>query len=150
MTQGMAGKKSCRVLIADDEEEVVNLVKMVLEMEGYTVLSAGNGQEALTRIRADLPDLILLDVQMPKMSGLDVLTHLQEDPATADTPVIMLSVVTTYPEVQSALQRGAVAYLPKPFEIREMSRQVTRVLAMNDAQRETCRQQALKNIGSQW
>lgn len=146
----MAEKKSCQVLIADDEEEVVNLVKMVLELEGYTVLSAGNGQEALMRIRASLPDLILLDVRMPKMSGLDVLDHLQEDPATADIPVVMLSVVTTYPEVQTALQRGAVAYLPKPFEIREIVRLVGQVLSSDASGRRVIREHALKTLGGEW
>jgi len=149
MTQS-GSKKECKVLVADDEHEVVDLVKMVLEMESYNVLTAENGVEALAQIRTHLPDMILLDVRMPRMSGLTVLEHLRSDPATAELPVIMLSVVTTYPEVRMALQRGAVAYLPKPFEIKEMSRQVKRILAMNSAQRETCRQQALKSIGTRW
>lgn len=143
-------KRERRILIADDEPEVVNLVQMVLELDGYTVLSAINGEETLKKVATELPDLILLDVRMPKMSGLAVLEHLQEDPKLAALPVIMLSVVTTYPEVRMALQRGAVAYLPKPFELREMARLVGRILAMNPAEREAYRQQALKNIGTKW
>lgn len=136
-----------RILVADDEPEVVDLVRMVLELEGYTVLEAADGQQALLRTQVEQPDLVLLDVRMPKMNGLTVLEHLSQIPATAAIPVIMLSVVTTYPEIRTALQRGAVAYLTKPFELREMSRLVARVLAMDSVQRNAFRRQALESIG---
>lgn len=138
------------ILVADDEPEVVNLVRMMLEWEGYNILAAVDGEDTLTRARADRPDLILLDVRMPKMSGLNVLNHLRGDLVTAHIPVIMLSVVTAYPDVRTALERGAIAYLPKPFELREMVRLVERVLAMDDAGREVLRQQALREIGRMW
>jgi CheY-like chemotaxis protein len=144
----MADKdQNCTILVVDDEREVVDLVRMVLEMDGHTVLAAEDGEQALARTAAVLPDLILLDVRMPRMSGLMVLKHLHEDPLTTDIPVIMLSVVTTHPEVQMALQRGAVAYLSKPFEIREMSRLVGRVLTMDATERELLRTQAINRIG---
>ena len=146
----MSNKQGKRVFIADDEPEVVDLVQMVLEMAGYAVSSAGDGEAALAAIRAELPDVVLLDVRMPKMTGLKVLEHLQADPNTASIPVIMLSVVTTYPEVRQALQQGSVAYLAKPFELKEMARLVSRILAMDGKQRETFRQQALMNIGPAW
>ncbi len=136
-----------RILVADDEPEVVDLVRMVLELEGYTVLEAADGQQALLRTQVEQPDLVLLDVRMPKMSGLTVLERLSQIPVTAAIPVIMLSVVTTYPEIRTALQRGAVAYLTKPFELREMSRLVARVLAMDSVQRDAFRRQALESIG---
>jgi CheY-like chemotaxis protein len=138
------------ILVADDEAEVVNLVRMMLEMEGYSILAACDGQQAVKRARADQPDLILLDVRMPKMSGLIVLDRLRENPQTVGIPVIMLSVVTTYPEVRMALNKGAVAYLSKPFELREMVRLVGDILRMNVAQRDALRQHALQNIGRQW
>ena len=131
-----------KVLIADDEEEVVQLVRMILEWEGYAVVAAADGLETLERVETDKPDLILLDVRMPKMSGLTVLEHLAK-PETAAIPVIMLSVVTTQPEVRTALQRGAVAYLTKPFELKEMTRLVEQILAMDDAKRDAFRQKAL-------
>jgi CheY-like chemotaxis protein len=139
-----------RILVADDEPEVVDLVRMMLNMEGYTILSAADGQETIDRARADLPDLILLDVRMPRMSGLTVLDELTADPAMAHIPVIMLSVVTTYPDVRRALERGAVAYLSKPFELREMTRLVARVLAMDADERQVLRQRALKNVERHW
>lgn len=136
-----------RILIADDEPELVDLVRMVLEMEGYEVIGAADGIEALQRARDDLPDLILLDVNMPKMNGLNVLEHLHADPLTVEVPVVMLSVVTTYPEVRMALQRGADAYLPKPFELKALIRLVGRVLATDPKGRNALREQALKTIG---
>jgi CheY-like chemotaxis protein len=140
-----------RVLIADDEPEVVDLVQMMLEMEGrYTVLSAMDGLQTLDCARADRPDLILLDMRMPKLSGLGVLDRLRADPATANIPVIMLSVVTTYPDVRTALERGAVAYLAKPFELREMTRLVAHVLALDGSERQALRQHALDNVGKEW
>jgi DNA-binding response OmpR family regulator len=110
------------VLVADDEPEIVNLVRTMLEWEGYTVLDAADGEEAVACAHDRLPDLILMDVRMPKMNGLAVLESLRADPDTVAIPVIMLSVVTTYPEVRKALQKGAIAYLPKPFELKEMVR----------------------------
>jgi CheY-like chemotaxis protein len=139
--------QSYTILVADDEREVVDLVRMVLEMDGHTVLYAEDGEQALAHSAAVLPDLILMDMRMPKMSGLTVLKHLHEDPLTADIPVIMLSVVTTHPEVQTALHSGAVAYLSKPFEIRELSRLVGRVLKMDGTERELLRKQAISSIG---
>jgi len=130
------------ILIADDEPEVVQLVRMILEWEGYTVVAAADGLETLERVETHNPDLILLDVRMPKMSGLTVLEHLAKSEAVA-IPVIMLSVVTTQPEVRAALQRGAVAYLTKPFELKEMTRLVDQILAMDDAKRDAFRQTAL-------
>jgi len=137
------------VLIADDESEVVQLVQMILEWEGYQVIAAANGVETLQRAETDKPDLILLDVRMPKMSGLTVLEHLAKSESTA-VPVIMLSVVTTQPEVRAALQRGAVAYLTKPFELKEMTRLVGQVLAMDSAQRDAYRQKAMDTLDRGW
>ncbi len=137
------------VLIADDESEVVQLVQMILEWEGYQVIAAANGVETLQRAETDKPDLILLDVRMPKMSGLTVLEHLAKSESTA-VPVIMLSVVTTQPEVRAALQRGAVAYLTKPFELKEMTRLVGQILAMDSAQRDAYRQKAMDTLDRGW
>lgn len=141
------GEKGGTILVADDEPEVVNLVRIMLETEGYTVVAAADGEQTLAQARAHKPNLILLDVRMPKMSGLTVLNYLRKEPALAAIPVIMLSVVTTSPEVRSALEQGAIAYLSKPFELREMVRLIDHILAMNAAGRENLRQHALSEIG---
>jgi CheY-like chemotaxis protein len=141
--------RKCTILIADDESEVVQLVRMILEWEGYEVVAAVDGLEALQRIQTDKPDLILLDVRMPKMSGLTVLEQMAAS-ETAFIPVIMLSVVTTHPEVRAALQRGAVAYLSKPFELKELTRLVGKVLAMDAAARDAFRQKELETLDKGW
>ena len=135
------------VLIADDEPEVVDLVQIVLQTEGYQVQGASNGRKALDKILEQAPDLLLLDVMMPEMTGLMLLDHLGADPVLSQIPVIMLSVVVTDPEVRMALEGGATAYLSKPFEIRELVWLVNRILTMNAAQRDRFRQQLLKDVG---
>jgi CheY-like chemotaxis protein len=135
------------ILVADDEPEVVSLVEIVLATEGYKVEGAAHGKEAVDKIEANPPDLILLDMRMPEMTGLMVLDHLRSDPALASIPVIMLSVVITDPEIRTALEHGAIAYLSKPFEIRELGWLVDHILNMNAEEREKFRQQSLKDVG---
>ena len=135
------------ILIADDEPEILDLMRMMLEWESYTVVETRDGQQCLEQARAIKPDLILTDVRMPNMTGLEVLENVQADPDLAGIPVIMLSVVTTMPLVRKALENGAIAYLPKPFEMREMARLVTRVLNRDAGGREVIRQQALRDLG---
>lgn len=138
------------VLVADDEREVRELVRTILEWENLSVVEAKDGEDVLAQAQATQPDLILLDVRMPKMTGLDVLEYLQADPALASIPVIMLSVLTNYPQVGTALRNGAIAYLPKPFEIPELARLVKDVLAANAARREVIRQHALRSLIGMW
>ena len=141
-------RRDYKILVADDEPEVVDLVRMMLEWQGgYRVTGAEDGEEALSRARADAPDLIMLDVRMPRKNGLDALKDLQADPALSCVPVIMLSVVTTRPQVQYALRRGAVAYLPKPFELEEMVRLIESVRATDHEGRSALRQEALESTG---
>jgi CheY-like chemotaxis protein len=134
------------ILVADDEPEVVNLVRTLLEWRCYSVRDASDGHDALLQAQRELPDLILLDVRMPRMSGLTVLEKLQADPLTASIPVIILSVVTAQSDVRAALTRGAVAYLSKPFELKEMLELVQRVLAMDPLTRQTLREVALRDV----
>ena len=135
------------ILIADDEPEILDLMRMMLEWENHIVVETRDGEQCLEQARALKPDLILSDVRMPNMTGLEVLEHLQADPDLAGIPVIMLSVVTTLPQVRTALENGAIAYLPKPFEMREMARLVNQVLNRDAGGREVIRQQALRDLG---
>ena len=139
--------QSRTVLIADDEPEILDLMRMMLEWENYTVVETRDGEQCLEQARVLKPDLILSDVRMPNMTGIEVLEHLQADPELAGIPVIMLSVVTTLPQVQTALEKGAIAYLPKPFEMREMARLVSQVLSRDAGGREVIRQQSLRDLG---
>ena len=139
--------RSLTVLIADDEPEILDLMRMMLEWENYTVVETKDGQQCLEQARAIKPDLILSDARMPKLTGIEVLEQLQADPELSGIPVIMLSVITTLPQVRTALENGAIAYLPKPFEMREMARLVNRVLSRDAGGREAIRQQALRDLG---
>jgi CheY-like chemotaxis protein len=103
------------VLVCDDEPALRMLVRETLSHADYTVVEAGDGDEALERIRSDHPDLIVLDMMMPGRSGGDVLLELREDPATAQTPVIMLTARAQSSDRRAMDHAGADRYLTKPF-----------------------------------
>ena len=117
-----------KILVADDKREVLELVTCTLEGEEYKVVTASNGQEALMRIREEDPDLILLDVIMPKMNGLEVLKELRKDPNTRDTPVIMLSAMGQKQDKEKGQSLGATEYIIKPFSPAELVATIERTL----------------------
>ena len=104
-----------KILIADDRMEVVELVRVTLEGEDFSLLTASNGKEALDKIRGETPDLVLLDIVMPKMDGFEVLTNLKKDPATKDIPVIMLTAKGQKLDKEKGKDLGAKDYVIKPF-----------------------------------
>src|ERR1700712_4780428 len=103
------------VLVCDDEPVLRMLVRATLDRGNYTVVEACDGDEAIARTRSDHPDLILLDMMMPGRSGSDVLRELRADPATADTPVIMLTARAQASDREAMNVAGANHYLTKPF-----------------------------------
>jgi serine phosphatase RsbU (regulator of sigma subunit) len=105
-----------RILIADDEPFNVDYLEQELEETGCEILTAADGQEALDRVQAAPPDLILLDMMMPVLDGFEVLTRLKTNPATRDIPVIVISAQSDLRSVVRGIQLGAEDYLPKPFE----------------------------------
>jgi len=105
-----------RILIVDDEPFNVDYLEQELADLHYETISAVNGQEALEKIRAAAPDLVLLDIRMPIMDGFTVLEHAKADPATRDIPIIVISANNDLQSVIKGIQRGAEDYLPKPFE----------------------------------
>jgi two-component system KDP operon response regulator KdpE len=113
------------VLVVDDEQHIVRLLRMNLEIEGYRVISASSGTEALQRVREDLPDLVLLDVRMPGLNGFETLQLLRE---TSDVPVIMLTVRSDEEDIVHGLELGADDYVSKPFHARELSSRIRAVL----------------------
>jgi len=108
------------VLVVDDDPVIQRLLKVNFEMEGYTVLSAADGAEGLEQARSSDPDIIILDIMMPKMNGLQVLTALKGDRATRSIPVILLSAKAQAGDVQAGLDKGADAYVTKPFDPLEL------------------------------
>jgi CheY-like chemotaxis protein len=103
------------VLVCDDEPVLRMLVRATLDLGDYTIVEARDGDEALERIRSEHPDLIVLDMMMPGRSGGDVLLELRDDPATADTPVIMLTARAQSSDRAAMDHAGADHYLTKPF-----------------------------------
>ena len=112
------------VLVVDDEQDILDLVRFRLEHDGYRVLTATDGQTGLTLAQAERPDLCILDVMMPKLSGLEVLAHLRADPATADIPVILLTSRGQDADVDRGFELGAHDYVTKPFSPKELRRRV--------------------------
>ena len=108
------------VLCIDDEQDIRTLVKLVLEREGYRVLTAENGTVGLSVGRTEHPDIILLDVVMPTVSGHEVLRWLKADPATRDIPVIMLTALGTDHDMSASLHLGAVYHMEKPYQSKEL------------------------------
>jgi len=118
----MAGK---RVLVVDDDEKTVELVKLYLNRDGYRVLTAYDGIEALRLAREGHPDLIVLDLMLPGIDGLEVCRTLR---AESDVPIIMLTAKTTDQDKLTGLKLGADDYVTKPFSPRELAARVRAVL----------------------
>jgi two-component system alkaline phosphatase synthesis response regulator PhoP len=109
----MDNKKT--VTVVDDNPDIITIVKTILEGKGYHVLSASSGQELLNLLESQKPDLIILDIMMPEMDGLQVLTHLKGSADTASIPVILLTAKVQYEDVLGGYKLGADYYITKPF-----------------------------------
>ena len=116
------------MLVCDDEPIVRILVHATLDREKYIMVVARDGQEALALARSEQPDLILLDVVMPGRSGPNVLDALRRDPATATTPIIILTAWTQATDCAEMLEAGADGYLTKPFSPHELASLVAELL----------------------
>jgi len=117
-----------RILAVDDEPNIVRLIQVNLERMGYQVETANNGVQALEKIRASRPDLVVSDVMMPEMDGFELLSTIRRDPALEDLPVIMLTAKAQDKNVMEGYQRGADMYLTKPFNPMELIAFVKRIL----------------------
>jgi two-component system alkaline phosphatase synthesis response regulator PhoP/two-component system response regulator VicR len=113
---GFNWKKPKKILAVDDDQSITLVVQMSLQSEGYEVVTARNGREALEMVREHQPDMVVMDVMMPIMDGLSALRILKEDESTADIPVIMLTARTSEADVLSGWLRGADMYMTKPFD----------------------------------
>jgi two-component system alkaline phosphatase synthesis response regulator PhoP/two-component system response regulator VicR len=121
-----------KILAVDDEKHIVRLVQINLEKEGYEVITANNGREALEKVASEKPDLIVMDVMMPEMDGLEALTQLKASATTADIPVIMLTAKAQDADVFRGWQSGADLYLTKPFNPMELITFVRRIFQGQD------------------
>jgi len=119
---------SSRVLIVEDEPDIRDLVVHHLKREGYLVSAASSGEEALRQVQAAPPDLVLLDLMMPAMDGLEVCRRLRQDPATAMLPIVMLTAKGDEVDRVLGLEIGADDYVVKPFSPKELLARVRAVL----------------------
>jgi DNA-binding response OmpR family regulator len=116
------------VLVADDDPDILSLVTLRLERSGYDVVSAGDGEQALERARAQTPDLALLDVMMPKLDGYEVTARLRQEDATRHLPVILLTARVQESDIARGVEAGADDYVKKPFSTHELRDRVQAVL----------------------
>ncbi|MEM7115816.1 MAG: response regulator transcription factor [Chloroflexota bacterium] len=121
------------ILIAEDDPKTANLVKLYLEKNGYDVTAVNDGRSALDIARVRLPDLMVLDVMMPHLDGLDVCRILRADEATKQIPIIMLTARSTEDDMLLGLDLGADDYITKPFSPREVVARVRTVLRRANA-----------------
>ena len=117
-----------RVLVVDDDDDIRDLVAFRLDRAGYEVLRAGDGQQALDLAKEHQPDLAVLDVMMPKLTGYDVTRELRADAATSRIPVILLTARVQEADVARGFEAGADDYVKKPFSPQELKARVQAVL----------------------
>jgi CheY-like chemotaxis protein len=117
-----------KILIAEDEPDIRDLIKFTLTFAGYEVVAVGNGADAVTRARSERPDLVLMDVRMPRMTGYEACALMKADPQISNIPVVFLSAKGQESEIQSGFDAGAADYLLKPFAPMELTERVGELL----------------------
>lgn len=128
-----------KILIVDDEPDALELVAFNMKEAGYEVATAGNGEDALTQARALLPQLIVLDLMLPEIDGLEVCKLLRRDPRTSGIPIVMLTAKAAEIDRVLGLELGADDYVTKPFSPRELVLRVKRLLRAAPAEEKPVR-----------
>ena len=118
-----------KILIVDDDLDTLRLVGLMLQHQGYRIIAANSGIQAIAMAQTDKPDLILLDIMMPEMDGYEVARKLRTDPATNNMPIIMFTAKTQVDDKVAGFEAGADDYLTKPTQPRELFAHVKAVLA---------------------
>lgn len=124
-----------RILMVDDEKDIVDLVAYNLEKEGYETLKALDGEKALQLVRTKTPDLVVLDLMLPGIQGLEVCKRIRKDPETASIPIIMLTAKGAEIDKIVGLELGADDYITKPFSVKELLARIKAVLRRSEARR---------------
>ncbi len=121
------------ILVAEDERDIRELIHFTLMFAGHQVTQASNGAEAVELAVQVKPDLIMMDVRMPKMTGYEACRQIKQNEAIKHIPVVFLSAKGQDEEVQTGLQVGATAYILKPFAPEELTRRIAEILAAHNA-----------------
>ncbi len=132
-----------RILVVDDNEDIRRICGINLRFLGHVAIEASGGEESLTLVSSETPDLVVLDVMMPGKDGLAVLAELQRRPETADIPVILLSARVLLEDQLAGLEAGAVAYVTKPFVPIDLARAIERVQSMSREERAELRERTI-------
>ena len=117
-----------RILIAEDEKDIRDLITFLLQFAGHQVIATVNGEEAFERAKAEVPDLIMMDVRMPKMTGYEACKKIKETASIKHIPVVFLSAKGQESEVATGLEVGATEYLLKPFSPDQLAEKVSTIL----------------------
>jgi CheY-like chemotaxis protein len=126
---------SQKILAIDDENDVLLIIKTALSGEGYEILTASNGYDGLALAEDQKPDLILLDLRMPEMDGMEVLEQLRDNEKTQSIPVIVLTGLSEKNKIREALDKGITYYIVKPFECQDLISKIN--LAIRSSQEES-------------
>jgi DNA-binding response OmpR family regulator len=118
-----------RILIAEDEKDIRDLITFTLRFAGHEVTTTTNGEEAYEAVQQLLPDLVLLDVRMPRMTGYEACEKIKANEKTSHIPVVFLSAKGQEAEVQTGLNVGALEYIVKPFAPEQLTEQIRSILA---------------------
>jgi adenylate cyclase len=122
------GGMPATILVVDDDPVIQKLLAVNFEMEGYRVVTGGDGEEALAQVVAERPDVVLLDVMMPKLDGIEVVRRIKADPDTAAIPVLLLSAKAQSKDIAAGLEAGADGYITKPFDPLDLLERVAALL----------------------
>src|SRR6266446_2390141 len=125
-----------KILVVDDEPDAVELIDFNLKAASYEVVTAADGNEALKKARSSLPDLIVLDLMLPEVDGLEVCKILRRDPSTAAIPIVMVTAKADEIDRILGLELGADDYITKPFSPREMILRIKKILERGRSQNE--------------
>ena len=120
-----------KILIAEDEQDILDLLVFTLQYGGYEVVPTVNGNQAIEQTRSQLPDLLLLDVRMPGMSGYEVCWQIKTNPETKHIPVVFLSAKGQESEIKAGYQTGAIDYILKPFAPDELINRLGEILTFH-------------------
>ena len=119
------------VLIIEDEEDAAELFAEMMRVSGYRVLKTSKSTPAISMMSAEKPDIVLLDIMMPEISGLDILRQMRRDPELANIPVIVITAKSMPSDIKNGMEAGASTYLTKPVGYLELKEAVERILANN-------------------
>ena len=121
-----------KIIIVEDQLEVADLLEEMLNIDPYKVIKIHSSGGALSMIRAEKPDVVLLDIMMPDVNGLEVLRYMRREPSLQKTPVVIVSAKTLPADIRAGLEAGATAYLTKPVDIQKLRKTVAAVIPVEE------------------